>query len=426
MATRKPLFYNASEFGPEEMAADDDIALGGLAMSGDITMGTNEVTGLPATPSGPTAATSKSYVDALINGLHPQPNCRVATTADLIAAGWTVGGGPGLGKTLTSPNSNVSNNDFDGITLVAGDVDRILVKDGAGANATSNGIYTMTTLADGAAQNAVITRAIDFDEDVEAVAGSHTFVTEGTAHEDTGWLVTTDDPIVVDTTQIDWAQFSSAIPVTGGQGIDVTIGVVSVDLSTNPGLQFTGGAPNGTLGLLVAASQGLALTASGLETVLATLGALAKGAGGLSVAVDGTSVFITNPGNVLEARLGRLEEDHTANENVALGDPIEWSAVNNEMRQCRANAGARVDCFGVVQESGGISAAGSGRVVRRGVATGVLVGATAGDRYYVDNTGGLVQGAGTIAAGNHVIFVGTAKNVTDLEVNPQYITRKAA
>ena len=46
MATRKPLFLG--EVGAEEMAAADDIELGGLSMSGDIAMGSNKITGLAA------------------------------------------------------------------------------------------------------------------------------------------------------------------------------------------------------------------------------------------------------------------------------------------------------------------------------------------------------------------------------------------
>ena len=47
MATRKPMFQTAEAY-LEEMAAADDMALGGLAMSGAITMGTSKVTGLGA------------------------------------------------------------------------------------------------------------------------------------------------------------------------------------------------------------------------------------------------------------------------------------------------------------------------------------------------------------------------------------------
>lgn len=109
MAERKPLFMTAEGFW-EEMATSDSITLGGLSMGGNITMNSNqlsglgaadasgealvygqssanladltlasngdlnlsgggEVLGLPTVPSGSTAATSKAYVDGLISGI---------------------------------------------------------------------------------------------------------------------------------------------------------------------------------------------------------------------------------------------------------------------------------------------------------------------------------------------------------------------
>jgi len=106
MAARKPLFMDTEGFS-EEMAITDSMTLGGLTMGGAIAMGDNkitglgdatadgdaigyqqtgaelgdlaitsggditlsgggELTGLPATPTGDTAATSKAYVDGLV------------------------------------------------------------------------------------------------------------------------------------------------------------------------------------------------------------------------------------------------------------------------------------------------------------------------------------------------------------------------
>ena len=112
----------------------------------------------------------------------------------------------------------------------------------------------------------------------------------------------------------------------------------------------------------------------------------------------------------------------TANESIAIGDPIEWSGTANEVRQCRANSNARVDCFAVATSAG--AAAASVNIIRRGIATGVLSGAAAGDRYYVGAAGGLTTTPPN-GTGNNIILVGTAVNATDLEVNPQYIGRKA-
>lgn len=69
MAERKPLFMDQTEGFSEEMAVADTMTLGGLTIgaAGNIALsGGGEVTGLPATPSGATAAASKAYVDQLV------------------------------------------------------------------------------------------------------------------------------------------------------------------------------------------------------------------------------------------------------------------------------------------------------------------------------------------------------------------------
>lgn len=67
MATRKPMFMT-SEGYLQEMAAADDLQLGGLAMSGSISMNDQKITGL-GTPSGDQDAATKKYVDdAVVSG----------------------------------------------------------------------------------------------------------------------------------------------------------------------------------------------------------------------------------------------------------------------------------------------------------------------------------------------------------------------
>lgn len=67
MATRKPMFMTAEGFF-EEMAATDDLQLGGLAMSGNIAMTNNKITGLGAPSSDADAATKKYVDDAVVSG----------------------------------------------------------------------------------------------------------------------------------------------------------------------------------------------------------------------------------------------------------------------------------------------------------------------------------------------------------------------
>lgn len=56
--------------------------------------------------------------------------------------------------------------------------------------------------------NGVWTRAPDFNEDNEVVAGTVVLVEEGTANADTAWQLTTDNDIIVGTTAQTWAAFA--------------------------------------------------------------------------------------------------------------------------------------------------------------------------------------------------------------------------
>lgn len=143
--------------------------------------------------------------------LQAKNSVRACTTTDLIAAGWTPSG-TGRGKTLTSPNDATSNNDFDGVTLTAGE--RLLNRSGAGAAAVHNGLYVLTTPADGAGQNAILTRAFDFDDDAEVQTGSRVLVTEGTTCALREFIMTTTGPITVDTSQLVFQQPSTAVEAT--------------------------------------------------------------------------------------------------------------------------------------------------------------------------------------------------------------------
>lgn len=144
-------------------------------------------------------AATKGYVDAVASGLDLKDSVRAATQAD---SGFTQAGS-GVGATLTSATTAISENDIDGVTLVVGD--RVLVK--AESSGSDNGIYEMTQAADGASADAVLTRATDADEDSEVTSGMFTFVEEGTSAGQ-GWVLTTVNPIVVDTTVLSFTQFS--------------------------------------------------------------------------------------------------------------------------------------------------------------------------------------------------------------------------
>ena len=180
------------------------------------------------TPSNANDVASKSYVDATANGLDVKSSVRAATTA----AG-----------TLASDFAN--GDSVDGVTLATND--RILIKDQA--SGSENGIYTVN--ASGAP-----TRATDFDADAEVTAGAFTFVEEGTANGDCGFVLSTNGSITVGSTALTFTQFSGAglitagagmtksgntMNVVGGDGIAANANDVAVDIAASSALHISGG-----------------------------------------------------------------------------------------------------------------------------------------------------------------------------------------
>jgi hypothetical protein len=202
-----------------------------------VSMNTQRIINLAA-PTADNDAARKIDVDSARSGLDVKVSCRVATTANI---------------TLSGPQT------IDGISVVAGD--RVLVKNQT--TAAQNGIYVCAAGA--------WTRATDADSDAEVTAGMFTFIEEGTTNADTGWVLSTNQPITVGTTSLAFTQFSGAgsgVPGNyAGQTTITTLGTI------------TTGTWNATT---IAAAYG----GTGLTSVL---NGLVKGNGtAYSVAVAGT------------------------------------------------------------------------------------------------------------------------------------------
>lgn len=146
---------------------------------------------VPLTPTSPTDAASKGYVDSMKQALDIKDSVRVATTANINLA-------TGL----------VNNVVIDGVTVKTGD--RVLVKDQT--TASQNGIYVV--VASGAAS-----RSTDANDNLSVTSGLYTFVSEGSASASMGYVLTTPDPIVLNTTALTFTQFSGAGQVDAGAGL---------------------------------------------------------------------------------------------------------------------------------------------------------------------------------------------------------------
>ena len=150
---------------------------------------------------------NKAYVDSVANGLDVKASVRVATAAALAASTYNNGNG-----TLTA-NANAALV-VDGVTLVVND--RVLVKDQS--SAPQNGFYKVTNTGSGAAAW-VLTRTPDADAASELTAGAFTFVEEGTANADNGYVLSTNGAVTLGTTNITFEQFSGAGQISAGNGL---------------------------------------------------------------------------------------------------------------------------------------------------------------------------------------------------------------
>ena len=158
------------------------------APTGNVAFNSQKITGL-ADPTAAQDAATKAYVDATKQGLDVKDSVRVATTANISLSG-----------TQT----------IDGVAVIAGD--RVLVKNQS--TGADNGIYDVAAGA--------WSRAADANASSEVTAGLFVFVAEGTSNADTGWVLTTNDPITLGTTALSFTQFSGAGQVTAGNGLTAT------------------------------------------------------------------------------------------------------------------------------------------------------------------------------------------------------------
>lgn len=188
-----------------------------LSDSFDFSSGTLTV----ATPTQDSHAANKGYVDSVKQALDIKESVRVATTANLSAT-------YANGVLTASANGAIS---VDSVSLASGN--RILVKDQT--TATQNGIYVVTTVGD-AETPFVITRAEDFNSDADISAGAFCFVEEGTTNADYGFVLTTNETITLDTTNLSFTQFSGAGQITAGDGISKAGSTISVNLDSDSGL----------------------------------------------------------------------------------------------------------------------------------------------------------------------------------------------
>jgi hypothetical protein len=178
----------------------------------DLSMAGFKLTSL-GTPNADTDAANKGYVDSVAQGLDIKASARLATTGALSAYTFSATGG---GTLTGNANGALS---IDGVTPSV--ADRILVKNEVSGNAPYNGIYVVTTVGDGSTAY-VLTRSADANTSAEVTSGMFVFVEEGTTNDNTGWVLTTNNPITLNTTALVFAQFSGAGTYSASNGVLLT------------------------------------------------------------------------------------------------------------------------------------------------------------------------------------------------------------
>jgi phage-related tail fiber protein len=238
-----------------------------------VSLNSQKITNL-ATPTADTDAATKAYVDAARSGLDVKASVRAATTANITLSG---------AQTI------------DGVSVIAGD--RVLVKDQS--TGSTNGIYV--------ANASTWSRATDADVDAEVHAGMFTFVEEGTDNADSGWVLTTNNPVVVGSTALAFAQFSGAGQITAGAGLTkigntidavgtasrITVNADSIDIAAT----YVGQTSLTTLGTITTGVwTGTTIAVANGGSGATTLTGVLKGNGtsAFTAAVDGTDFLSPN------------------------------------------------------------------------------------------------------------------------------------
>lgn len=152
----------------------------------DLDLDGHKITDLGAPVNGTDAAT-KAYVDGVAQGLNVKQSVRAIAMSNLDLSGLET---------------------IDGVVLADGE--RVLVNGQTAGE--DNGIYVVN--ASGA-----WTRAADLDDAAELKAGVFTFVEEGTNYGDSGWVLVSDNPLVLGTDPVEFSQFSGAGQITAGDGL---------------------------------------------------------------------------------------------------------------------------------------------------------------------------------------------------------------
>jgi phage baseplate assembly protein gpV len=451
MASRQFLHQSEESFF-DTTPTTDEVTVGKLVLSGiggvALDIQSARMTNL-LVPQGAKDVASRYYVDARMGvGFHVHSPVAACATTDV-----SVSAAPAQ---------------IDGVTLSA-EARVLLVGQG---NFTQNGVY----LYQGAGQP--LLRADD-GVDPWMKAGAYFFVNAGDLNGHSAWVLFTDDPITIGTTELVFdkfsglgqvvaggglTQFGEQLDVGKGDGIAVGAESISIDLDLDPALTLVGTSPNKKLAFLPDATRGLYKDADGAFiqkddvafrfTSAGELDFRIDAAGGLTVGVDGIALVVDSnfgfdiagalqllglPANfelggvpvsnyVTAASLDALtnggvilsEHIHAAQQSVPNVLDSNWTFDQTAVKGKGVYISA-VDTLsaGSCGNDPGARIIGvmnsANEVCYMGIIQGMLTGAVLNTRYFLGVDGSPVL-VGDLPGGARVIQLGIARNETDLAV----------
>lgn len=382
MANRKFLFVNAQNEVEEEV-----LSVSSSAGAGDVgKLVTLDASGKLDASLIPPQETQVDWKDS----------CRVAVESNI---------------SLAAPGATL-----DGVTMAVND--RVLL---AGqTTASQNGLYVWNGAA------VAMTRTTDSDTDAEVTSQLRAAIEEGTRADQIAYL-TTNDPIVVDTTSLSFA-FSNPAALVGGDGIDISAGTVSVDLTADSGLEFSSNqlqidfADTSVANDLDGTNGSLAIKAEDLSGNGANQGAKILGADPATIENSSATTIqgiLEDLDNAIDNIDGVSYSAGTG--GVTKGDLVYISAADTVLPL--SSLGGTEYAIGIALNDAAVGV--DVEVLSNDyLLTGAFSGTgVAGTKYYWD--GSAITATAPSGSGSRVWFVGVAANANDLHLDVEYVKKNS-